>query len=145
MQTRGNIWIVFVHIWGIIDVGRQGLRSPSKTWQVVCQDIMLVVLTEVAMYGTVARMKVRPGALEALKRFAEAESNSSIKGYKAQYVYQMDNDPNEVYVVVVFDSKESYFANADSPEQSERYGEMMKYLAGEPEWHDGEIIYAPGF
>jgi len=28
----------------------------------------------------------------------------------------------------MFDSKESYFANADSPEQNERYEEMMKFL-----------------
>ena len=94
------------------------------------------------MYGTVARMKVKTGALEALKRFAETESDGAIKGFRGQYVYRMDDDPNEVYLAVMFDSKESYFANADSPEQNERYEEMMKFLAEEPEWHDGEIVFA---
>jgi len=44
------------------------------------------------MYGTVARMKVKPGALEALKRFAETESDGAIKGFRGQYVYRMDDD-----------------------------------------------------
>lgn len=94
------------------------------------------------MYGTIAKMKVKPGALESLKRFAKSESDGSIKGFLGQYVYQMDDNPGELYLAVMFDSKESYIANADSPEQNERFLEMMEYLSAEPEWHDGEIVFA---
>jgi hypothetical protein len=59
----------------------------------------------------------------------------------AQYLYQMDQDPDEIYLVVIFRDKASYFANADSPEQNERFLEMMTCLAEEPQWHDGEIVY----
>jgi quinol monooxygenase YgiN len=110
--------------------------------QLICWINLWVIRKEATMYGTVARMKVKPGAIEALKRLAEDESDGKIKGYRGQYVYQMDENPNEIYLAVMFDSKESYFANADSPEQNERFEEMMKYLAKEPEWHDGEIIFA---
>jgi hypothetical protein len=33
-------------------------------------------------------------------------------------------------------------ANAESPEQDKRYREMLQWLEGEPEWHDGEIVYS---
>lgn len=43
---------------------------------------------------------------------------------------------------MVFEDKESYVANANSPEQDARYRRMAELFAGEPEWHDGEIVYA---
>jgi quinol monooxygenase YgiN len=94
------------------------------------------------MYGTVARMRVKPGMLEKLQQIAQAESNMSIPGYMTQAVFQMDGDPNEIYLAVIFDSKESYFANANSPEQNQRFQEMMTYIAAETEWHDGKVIFA---
>ena len=94
------------------------------------------------MYGTVARMKIKPGAWEALRSFSEKESNLKIKGYMAQYVYRMDSNPQEAYLAVIFDSKQSYIANAESPEQDARFREMMQYLEAEPEWHDGELVFA---
>ena len=93
------------------------------------------------MYGTVARIKVKPGAVEALKRLGEKYSAETSKGYVGQYVYQMDNDPDELYLAVMYESKESYRANAASPEQNERFQEMMQYFVAEPEWHDGEIVF----
>jgi quinol monooxygenase YgiN len=95
------------------------------------------------MYGTVARIKVKPGAVEALKQMAEGEV-PHVPGFVAQYVYQMDTDPSELYMVVVFESQEAYAANAESPEQHARYEQMMEWLEAEPEWHDGQIIYAEG-
>jgi len=92
------------------------------------------------MYGTIARIKVKPGAVDSLKRLAEKNSAATSDGYIGQYVYQMDNDPDELYLVVMYESKERYHANANSLEQNERFQEMMQYFAAEPEWHDGEII-----
>ena len=94
------------------------------------------------MYGTVAKIRVKKGALEALKKFSEAESGAGMSGYRGQVVYQMDRDPDEIYLVVIFDSREAYFANAESPEQHARYLEMMKLLEGEPEWNDGKVIFS---
>jgi hypothetical protein len=54
----------------------------------------------------------------------------------------MDADPQEYYLAVVFENKEAYWANAQSPEQHTRFEQMMALLEGEPEWHDGEIIDA---
>jgi hypothetical protein len=62
-----------------------------------------------------------------------------VPGFVASYLYQTDVSSNEYYLTVVFDSKASYTANAQSPEQNARYLEMRELLTSDPEWHDGEI------
>lgn len=94
------------------------------------------------MYGTVAKFKTNPGAFDALMKIADDQSAIGIQGYVGQYVYQMDDDPNVFYLAVLFKDKQSYLANAESPEQNERFQEMAQYFAGEPEWHDGEVVYS---
>ncbi|MGD8517218.1 MAG: hypothetical protein PVJ23_04635 [Anaerolineae bacterium] len=92
------------------------------------------------MYGTVAKLKVKPGGIDKLKEWSPEERDRD-SGARAIYAFQMDDNPNEVYTIAVFDSKEAYVANAESPEQDKRYREMLQWLEGEPEWHDGEIVY----
>ena len=93
------------------------------------------------MYGTVARMKVKPGMMDKLKELMGTEEMRGISGLVGTTVYQMDSDSNELYLAVTFDSKESYTKNAESPEQNQRYEQMVALLDGAPEWHDGEVIY----
>ena len=99
------------------------------------------------MYGTVARLRLKPGmgdrAVEEIRQ-REGEEVPQPAGFVAQYVYRMDADPDEVYLAVVFQSREAYRANAESPEQNARYQQMVELLAGPPEWHDGEIIFSLG-
>jgi hypothetical protein len=57
------------------------------------------------------------------------------------YIYQMDKDPNEFYMAVIFESREAYVANANSPEQNQEFMQLMEFLESEPEWHDGEIVW----
>jgi quinol monooxygenase YgiN len=92
------------------------------------------------MYGTIARLQVKPGALGKLQEMGQRQQANSTNGFVGGYIYQMDNDSNELYMVVMFESKEKYFANANSPEQNTEFNELMQYLEREPEWHDGEII-----
>jgi heme-degrading monooxygenase HmoA len=92
------------------------------------------------MYGTIARLKVKPGKEAELRARQDKFNDLKIPGAIETHVYRMDADPNELYLVVVFDSKESYLANAQSPGQHERYLDLLTLLDGEPEWHDGEII-----
>ena len=94
------------------------------------------------MYGTVARMRVKPGMESKFKDLSREYESLKVPGHIGEYVYRMDEDSNEYYMAVIFESKESYFANARSPEQDTRYREMLDTLEGEPEWHDGEIVYS---
>ena len=91
------------------------------------------------MYGTVARMKVKPGELEQLQKVL---SSDQADGQIAVYAYQLDNDPNELIISVVFRDKKSYMANADDPKTDEWYQKVRAHLDEDPEWNDGEIIYS---
>ena len=92
------------------------------------------------MYGTIARMRVKPGAGKRLSTWSEQMPIA--KGEIAAYVYQSDKDSNEMWLCAIFESKEAYHANANSPEQHQRFTQMMQFLEAEPDWHDGEITYA---
>jgi heme-degrading monooxygenase HmoA len=92
---------------------------------------------EAAMYGTVARMKVKPGALESLKRMEERHP----KGFIATYAYRMDSNPDELWLAVLFEDEASYRANANSPEQDHEYRDLRSHLREDPEWHDGEVVF----
>jgi hypothetical protein len=96
------------------------------------------------MYGTVAKMRVKPGMEQQLIELSKDEDMVGIPGLVSSIIYKMDSDPNEYYLAVIFESKDAYDKNADSPEQHARYQEYMKCLEGDPEWHDGEIVYRTG-
>lgn len=92
------------------------------------------------MYGTIAKMRMKPGGLEALRdRF---EGREPPDGAVASYLFQMDANPSEYYLVAVSESEEAYRASSESPEMHQNYVKMLKWLEGEPEWHDGKIVHA---
>ena len=93
------------------------------------------------MYGTIARMRLKPGMEKQLLEQFHIFESARVPGSVTVYWYRMDTNPNEYYLAAVFSSKEAYQANAESPEQDARYRQMLSLLEGEPEWHDGEIIY----
>ncbi|HEX8732644.1 MAG TPA: antibiotic biosynthesis monooxygenase [Ktedonobacterales bacterium] len=92
------------------------------------------------MYGTVARVRVRPGGVERLKALSQQFMARNVPGHVMTLVYQMDDDPQSVWLAVAFDSKASYVANAESPAQNDWYEQMSRELEAAPEWHDGEIV-----
>jgi quinol monooxygenase YgiN len=93
------------------------------------------------MYGTIARMKVKKGALEELRKM---ETGRQADGVMGSLVFQSDGEADELWMVAIFRDKESYFANADSPEQDEEYNRLRALLTADPEWHDGEIVFSEG-
>ncbi len=93
------------------------------------------------MYGTVARMRLKPGTETQMMELMKEYEGLEVPGYVRSVVYRMDADSNEYYLTVLFDSRESYHANAQSPAQDARYRRMAQLLDGEPEWHDGEVVY----
>ena len=92
------------------------------------------------MYGTVAKMKLKPGAEDKLMQSMESVPNTQ-EGHVATYVFKSDADPNVHFVTTIFESKAAYKKFAESPEQDKRFREMSEMLAGEPEWNDGEVIH----
>ncbi len=95
------------------------------------------------MYGTVARMRLLPGTEAEMVRLGKEYEGLGIPGYLATYVYKLDGAEDEYIMAVLFDSRESYHANAANPEQHTRFERMRALMAADPEWSDGEVIYAP--
>ncbi len=93
------------------------------------------------MYGTIARLRIKPGMEAELERLSRAE-NADILGFTFQHVYRMDADSQDFYLVVGFESEEAYRQNAESPEQNARYETYRALLDAEPEWHDGEVVFS---
>lgn len=93
------------------------------------------------MYGTIARFRMKPGMEQRFEEFSRQEV-PQLPGFVFQHVYRMDADPNEYYLVVAFESREAYQANATSPKQHERYQQYSELMDSEPEWHDGEIMFS---
>ena len=95
---------------------------------------------EVALYGTIAKMNLKPGAEDEIMQVMEGPDTQR-EGHVATYVFKSDADPNVHFVTTIFESKGAYKKFADSPEQSKRFHKMRELLAADPEWHDGEVIH----
>jgi quinol monooxygenase YgiN len=94
------------------------------------------------MYGTVAKVRVKAGQLDAFKQLMSSDEMNGIAGLVGTNVYQMDADANTLIMAVAFTDKDAYVKNAQSPEMNARYEKMVALLEGAPEWNDGEIIFA---
>lgn len=94
------------------------------------------------MYGTIARMRIKPGAEAMFEAQMQSMANTSLgdHGWISTMVYRSDDDPQEVWLVVMFESRESYHANAERPNQDVHYRLIRSCLESDPEWHDGEIV-----
>ena len=96
------------------------------------------------MYGTVARMRLKPGMDAKLKDEMAQYERLGIPGFVSTFVYRTDRDPNELYMAVAFKDKASYVRNAQDPKQDERYRKLRALLDADPDWHDGEIVISQG-
>jgi quinol monooxygenase YgiN len=93
------------------------------------------------MYGTIAKMKVKQGALDEIRKM---ETNRQPEGYMGTLVFQSDEHASELWLVAIFRDKQAYFANADSPEQDAEYRRLRSMMDADPEWHDGEVVFSHG-
>ncbi len=93
------------------------------------------------MYGTIARVKVKAGMENQFAQCCADIGVGKSAGQITAYAYQMDSDSREFFLVAVFESREAFRANANSPEQHQKFMRLMELLDAEPEWHDGEIVY----
>ena len=94
------------------------------------------------MYGTIARLKVKPDRVEALQRLTASYDDLQVPGFVGTHVYRMDADETEYYLVVMFQDRDTYRKNAADPAQDQRYREMRELLAEDPNWHDGEVVWS---
>ena len=92
------------------------------------------------MYGTVARMKFKPGSFDKMQELMKGFEERQVKGFVFNAVFRSNTDPNEVWMVVGFEDEASYRANADDPRSHEMSQQYQPLMDAPPDWHDGEIV-----
>lgn len=93
------------------------------------------------MYGTIAKYRVKPGREEGFLTDMQRFEESPPPGWVYHTIFRSVDNPNELWMSVVFESEEAYKQNADSPEMDREYRRMLEDLESEPEWHDGHVIH----
>jgi hypothetical protein len=95
---------------------------------------------EQGMYGTIARLTVRPGGEPGILKWFDDADNSRVAGALALWSLSPDQEPGIIYLATAFDSKRSYWENAENPAQDAEYRRLREHLLEDPEWHDGAIL-----
>ena len=93
------------------------------------------------MYGTIARLKVSGDNRAKLEALSAEQMRRDVAGFRSASVLTPDERDDEVYLVVMFEDKDSYMKNADDPAQHEDYLKMRALLDADPEWIDGEWTF----
>ena len=94
------------------------------------------------MYGTtMIGTKASGVTIEQIQAELKSwEQQRKVEGYVSSHV-MLAEDGETIVNVAVFDSKDSYLALADDPQQDEWWQKhYMPLLAGEPRWIDGTWI-----
>jgi heme-degrading monooxygenase HmoA len=88
------------------------------------------------MYGTAALCTVSAENLGALRALMADQERG--EGFLGLDMMEVENHPNTVLIVVRFQDRDSYMANAESPGQDERYQRMRALMDVDPVWYDGQ-------
>jgi quinol monooxygenase YgiN len=92
------------------------------------------------MYGTIFNLSIKLGHEETLlTALKEDVISRKPEGMIGWFVMNPD-DKDEWMGVAIFESREAYVANANSPEQHESFLKLMEHLESEPTWTDGTYV-----
>jgi len=97
------------------------------------------------MYGSVYKIRPKAGKEQDIVGIMEEfdrERRPKVKGALGGLMFKLDN--GGMMGVAIFDSRENYRANAESPEQDAFYRRFRDLLEADPEWNDGEIVTSWG-
>ena len=94
------------------------------------------------MYGTIGRMKPKPGKREELiALLSSPPSGAAATGFRSAYLMKAD-EGDEVVIAVMYEDQEAYVAMVHDPVTDENFGKVMELLEDEPSWTDGEWVSA---
>jgi len=95
------------------------------------------------VFGSIFRMKPRSGqeaAVVELFKEWQRERQPRVEGAMGGYVLKPEKSPGELIGVAVFTSKETYFKNAEDPEQDRWFRRLRELLEDDPAWEDGDVL-----
>lgn len=89
-------------------------------------------------YGTIMIGRLADGvtAEDWMRGVREWQDERKVQGFQGEYTLM--GDDGRLVSCVIFESKDSYLALANDPEQDRWWNEKARpMLAGDPEWIDG--------
>ena len=94
------------------------------------------------MYGTIARIHPKADRIDELRTLMERYESGgrTPAGYRQSFIFTPDTNPYDkptVFLIALFDDRETYVANAESPDQDAEYRQMRELLEDDPDWMDG--------
>ena len=95
------------------------------------------------MYGTIIRLKVKPGFDEKVVELFEQwnrDRKPNVDGALNGYLMRPDGKADEFVGVALFRDRASYEANASNPEQDRWFRKLRETLLSDPQWEDGEYV-----
>jgi quinol monooxygenase YgiN len=97
------------------------------------------------MWGTIAKMRLKPDvSADYIIAQMNAFDRKRIGGWVSMSLYRADADSREIWMIGMFDSKESYQANAESSAQHSIFTMLRSWLEEDPVWHDVEHLLSLG-
>jgi heme-degrading monooxygenase HmoA len=94
------------------------------------------------MYGTVSRYRLKPGSEQAAIALSEELEQNPPPGYVGGYTYRLDAGGDEYITASVWSDRETYVQNAKGQRQQQWFTRVRELLVGDPEWNDGEVVFA---
>lgn len=88
------------------------------------------------MWGTIARMQVKPGAEPFLLAQLRAMSTERMQGWVETRLFRSATAPHEVWMLALFEDEAAYRRNVESPAQHQVYLTLRAQLEADIEWHD---------
>lgn len=85
-----------------------------------------------------AKPKERVSVINDFQRW-EREHKARAEGFVQAMLASSYDDLDEFSATIVFESKETYDGNSNSPEQSAWYEEFRQHIVDDPEWFDGNL------
>ena len=96
------------------------------------------------MWAQLIKSRVKPGKEQEARNLPQ-EFETQAAGATPPWVSITNavnqNNPNETYTLVIFESEEKARENERSPEQAKRVERMMEVFEGRPEFVDLEVLY----
>jgi quinol monooxygenase YgiN len=94
------------------------------------------------IYGSVSRWRAKHGRQQKLEQLLNELTGEMPSGSRGVCVYRSDTDLREYWIAGSWDSKEAYTLNSSAPGTDASYRRLRALMEGDPEWHDGEIVFA---
>ncbi len=91
------------------------------------------------MYGSIFNFTIKPGHEDSLLKLLNLQGADKPDGMISWFLMNPDDKKGGIGVAV-FESKEAYVKNANSPEQHQSFLQIMEHLEKEPTWTDGTYV-----